>query len=302
MIYTVTLNPSVDYIVTLDQFEAGLVNTVDAETKFAGGKGVNVSRVLHRLGYESKVLGFVGGFTGEFIETALENEGLSPNFIKVSGDTRINVKLKTELETEINGLSPEIKENSIEQLCKQLERLEAGDIVVLAGSVPASVSPTIYSKIIQLLPEGVKAIVDTKGQALKEVIESKPFLIKPNHHELGEFFGVTINSVEDATHYGKKLQKMGVKNVIISLAEKGAVFLSADGVFIGNAPKGIVKNSVGAGDSVVAGFLSSYLKSGDLINAFKTGIAAGSASAFSDEFCSHGEIEKLKPQIQVQSI
>lgn len=302
MIYTVTLNPSVDYIVGLEHFEAGQVNIVNHDKKFAGGKGVNVSRVLHKLGYASKALGFIGGFTGEFIETALKEEGLSPQFIKVDGDTRINIKLKAEMETEINGLSPEIDESSISSLYEQLSELESGDIVVLAGSVPSSVPSSIYSSIIDSLPEGVEAIVDTKGTALQEVVDSKPFLVKPNHHELGEFFGVQINSVEEATSYGRKLRDLGAQNVIISLAEKGAVFLSSEGDFIGNAPKGEVKNSVGAGDSVVAGFLSMYLSKKDLIDAFHTGIAAGSASAFSNEFCTKEEIETLKTQIKVRSI
>ncbi|MCA0986403.1 1-phosphofructokinase [Guptibacillus algicola] len=302
MIYTVTLNPSVDYIVGLANFEPGQVNIVDHDKKFAGGKGVNVSRVLHNLGFDSKVLGFVGGFTGEFIETALKEEGLSPHFIKVDGDTRINIKLKAEVETEINGQSPDIDETSLETLYKQLSELYSGDIVVLAGSVPASVPSSIYSRIIESLPEGVEAIVDTKGAALKEVIRSKPFLVKPNHHELGEFFGVKITSIEEATKYGRELRNLGAQNVIISLAEKGAVFLSSQGDFVGNAPKGEVKNSVGAGDSVVAGFLSTYLKTRKLKDGFHTGIAAGSASAFSNDFCTKEDIETLRTRITVRSI
>lgn len=302
MIYTVTLNPSVDYIVGLANFELGKVNIVDHDKKFAGGKGVNVSRVLHNLGVHSKALGFVGGFTGEFIETALTGEGLSPHFIKVEGDTRINIKLKADVETEINGLSPEIDETSLSTLYKQLSELNSDDIVVLAGSVPSSVPSSIYSSIIASLPEGVEAIVDTKGAALKEVVESKPFLVKPNHHELGDFFGVQITSIEEAIPYGRKLRDLGAQNVIISLADKGAVFLSSQGDFVGNAPKGEVKNSVGAGDSVVAGFLSTYVSTNSLKDAFHTGIAAGSASAFSTGFCTKEDIETLKKQITVRSI
>ncbi|WP_377888123.1 1-phosphofructokinase [Alkalihalobacillus sp. R86527] len=302
MIYTVTLNPSVDYIVGLANFEAGQVNIVDQDKKFAGGKGVNVSRVLHKLGYESRALGFVGGFTGEFIETALTEEGLSPRFIKVEGDTRINIKLKADVETEINGLSPNIDESSLATLYGQLSELKSGDIVVLAGSVPSSIPSSIYSRIIESLPQGVETIVDTKGAALKEVVDSKPFLVKPNHHELGEFFGVQITSIEEAISYGRQLREFGAQNVIISLAEKGAVFLSSQGDFVGNAPKGKVRNSVGAGDSVVAGFLSTYLSTRNLKDAFHTGIAAGSASAFSNDFCSKEDIETLKTQIIVSSI
>ncbi|WP_226656210.1 1-phosphofructokinase [Pseudalkalibacillus hwajinpoensis] len=300
MIYTITLNPSVDYIVRLENLKTGLVNTVDEEMKIAGGKGVNVTKVLKRLGHESTALGFVGGFTGQFIEQSLKEEALHSNFIHVNGDTRINIKLKNEEETEINGLSPEITESNIEQLFTQLSQTVAGDIVVMAGSVPSSVDQTIYSRILRSLPDGVQAIVDTKGKALKEVVRAKPFLVKPNHHELGDLFDVDITSVAEAVKYGKKVQEMGAKNVIVSMAGDGAVLLTADDVLFGNVPIGKVQNSVGAGDSVVAGFLSKYIETENLKEAFQSGIAAGSASAFSTGFCTAEEVQELRKQITVQ--
>ncbi|WP_165997222.1 1-phosphofructokinase [Bacillus sp. Cs-700] len=301
MIYTITLNPSVDYIVQLENLKTGLVNTVDEEMKIAGGKGVNVTKVLKRLGHESTALGFVGGFTGQFIEQSLKEEALYPNFIHVNGDTRINIKLKNGEETEINGLSPEITESDIEQLFTQLSQTVAGDIVVMAGSVPSSVDQTIYSRILQALPDGVQAIVDTKGEALKEVVRAKPFLVKPNHHELGDLFDVDITSVAEAVKYGKKVQEMGAKNVIVSLAGDGAVLITAEDVLFGNVPIGKVQNSVGAGDSVVAGFLSKYIETENLKEAFQSGIAAGSASAFSTGFCTAEEVQALRKQITVKT-
>jgi 1-phosphofructokinase len=300
MIYTITLNPSVDYIVRLENLKTGLVNTVDEEMKIAGGKGVNVTKVLKRLGHESTALGFVGGFTGQFIEQSLKEEALHSNFIHVNGDTRINIKLKNGEETEINGLSPVITESDIEQLFTQLSQTVAGDVVVMAGSVPSSVDQAIYSRILQALPDGVQAIVDTKGKALKEVVRAKPFLVKPNHHELGDLFDVDITSVAEAVEYGKKVQEMGAKNVIVSLAGDGAVLITAEDVLFGNVPIGKVQNSVGAGDSVVAGFLSKYIETENLKEAFQSGIAAGSASAFSTGFCTAEEVQELRKQITVK--
>ncbi|QHA92929.1 1-phosphofructokinase [Bacillus sp. N1-1] len=300
MIYTITLNPSVDYIVRLENLKTGLVNTVDEEMKIAGGKGVNVTKVLKRLGHESTALGFVGGFTGQFIEQSLKEEALHSNFIHVNGDTRINIKLKNGEETEINGLSPVITESDIEQLFTQLSQTVAGEVVVMAGSVPSSVDQAIYSRILQALPDGVQAIVDTKGKALKEVVRAKPFLVKPNHHELGDLFDVDITSVAEAVKYGKKVQEMGAKNVIVSLAGDGAVLITAEDVLFGNVPIGKVQNSVGAGDSVVAGFLSKYIETENLKEAFQSGIAAGSASAFSTGFCTAEEVQELRKQITVK--
>ena len=299
MIYTITLNPSVDYIVRLENLKTGLVNTVDEETKIPGGKGVNVTRVLNRLGHHSTALGFVGGFTGQYIEQSLKTEGLSPNFIKVDGDTRINIKLKNGEETEINGLSPMISEENVDELFKQLSETVAGDVVVMAGSVPSSIKQNIYSRMLRSLPDGVHAIVDTKGKALEETVKANPFLVKPNHHELGDLFGVEVSSVDDAVKYGKKVQDMGAENVIVSMAGDGAVLITSEEILFGNVPVGKVQNSVGAGDSVVAGFLSNYLESGSLKEAFQSGIAAGSASAFSDGFCTEEEVQKLREQITV---
>jgi 1-phosphofructokinase len=303
MIYTVTLNPSVDYIVEVEQFELGSLNRTTADTKFPGGKGINVSRVMKRLGVESNALGFIGGFTGTFVENFLLNENINTNFVKASGDTRINIKLKTEVETEINGLGPSISESQLEEFLEVFHTLKKEDIVVLAGSIPGTLPASIYKKIIEVCKEKeIKVVADVSGDALKEVISEKPYLIKPNHHELGELFNTEIQSVEEALKYGKKIVEQGVKHVIVSLAEKGALLITEKNSYVANVPKGKVLNSVGAGDSVVGGFLSAFSKENSMEDAFKIGVAAGSATAFSIELCTVEEIEELIPHIQVKKV
>jgi 1-phosphofructokinase len=303
MIYTVTLNPSVDYIVSVEHFEIGSLNRTAADTKFPGGKGINVSRVMNRLGVESNALGFIGGFTGTFVEDFLKNEHIQTNFIKVSGDTRINVKLKTEEETEINGQGPIITESHQEEFFEAFYKMNKDDIVVLAGSIPGTLPASIYKKIILICNEkGIKVVADVSGEALKQVVSEKPYLIKPNHHELGELFGTEIKTVEEALMYGKKLIEKGVKHVIVSLAEKGALLITEDYSYAANVPKGKVLNSVGAGDSVVGGFLSALSKNYSFEEAFKLGVAAGSATAFSLELCTKEKIEELLPHIQVKKV
>ncbi|MDQ0231355.1 1-phosphofructokinase [Metabacillus malikii] len=303
MIYTVTLNPSVDYIVSVQQFELGALNRTTADTKFPGGKGINVSRVMKRLGVESKALGFIGGFTGSFIEEFLQAEQIKTQFVQVEGDSRINIKLKTEVETEINGMGPVISTENVTQFLKFFEQLESEDIVVLAGSIPGTLPASIYKEIITLCKaKGIKVVADVSGDALREVIAEKPFLIKPNHHELGELFNTEIQSAEQALHYAQQLVNDGVQNVIVSLAEKGALLVTNDESFTANVPKGSVINSVGAGDSVVGGFLSAYMSNKCLEEAFKLGVASGSATAFSMELCTREKIEELLPQIKVTKL
>jgi 1-phosphofructokinase len=300
MIYTVTLNPSVDYIVEVEQFELGSLNRTSADTKFPGGKGINVSRVMKRLGVESNALGFIGGFTGKFVEDFLKNENIHTNFIKASGDSRINIKLKTEVETEINGLGPSISESQLTEFFKIFQNMTKEDIVVLAGSIPGTLPASIYKEIIAVCKgKEIKVVADVSGEALKEVISEKPYLIKPNHHELGELFNTEIHTVEEALTYGQKLVEQGVKYVIVSLAEKGALLLTENNSFVANVPKGKVLNSVGAGDSVVGGFLSASSKNYSIEEAFKIGVAAGSATAFSMELCTKEKIEELLPHIEV---
>lgn len=303
MIYTVTFNPSVDYIVQVENFLPGTINRVKGDYKYPGGKGINVSRVLNNLDVESKALGFIGGFTGDFIKASLEENGVYTDFIKVQEDTRINVKLKSNEETEINGAGSNIDEKALNQLFKKLEKLGSEDYLVLAGNIQRTLPRNIYAQIQErLVKNKVKVIVDTTGEALTATLKHKPFLIKPNNHELSEIFGVEINTREDIVFYAKRLLDMGAENVIISMAGEGALLVCKEGVYHAAAPKGDVKNSVGAGDSLIGGFLASYSQNLDLIEAFKWGIASGSATAFSLDLCTKDEVEKLLSEIKVTKL
>lgn len=303
MIYTLTLNPSIDYIVNVTSFEKGKVNRTDSDFKFVGGKGINVSKVLNNFNIKSIALGFIGGFTGEYIDKTLKTEGIETDFIYVAEDSRINVKLKSSEETEINGLGPKITKENLDSLMSKLELLKEGDILVLAGSIQNTLPRDLYLSIQEkVCSHNVKVVIDTSGKALTESLKNKPFLIKPNNHEIEEVFNVKIEDEQTLIHYGKKLLDMGAENVIISRAENGALLINKDGTFKGNCPKGIVVNSVGAGDSLVGGFLADYSTDGDIIKAFKTGIAAGSASAFSMELCRKCEVENLLKMINIEKL
>ncbi|MFB9758953.1 1-phosphofructokinase [Ectobacillus funiculus] len=303
MIYTCTLNPSIDYIVHVNNFQLGDLNRISFEDKYPGGKGINVSRVLKRAGVESEALGFVGGFTGTYVEDFLKTEGIATNFIRVNNDSRINIKLKTESETELNGQGPEITEKQLNELVSQVEGLQDGDVLVLAGSIPSSLPSDLYATFLKLVKEkGVKVVVDMSGKALLDVVKQEPFFIKPNHHELGEMFDVTIETPEEAIPYGQKLLDLGAEYVAISMAGKGALLITKDGVYQASVPKGTVKNSVGAGDSLVAGFLSAYVQGRDVVEAFRVGVASGSATAFSLELCTQEEVERLIPEVEIKKV
>lgn len=303
MIYTLTLNPSIDYVVSLNSLELGSVNRCNKTFKFAGGKGINVSRVLQSAGTKSVALGFVGGFTGEFIISTLNDLGIDTDFIKIKEDSRINVKVKAIEETDINADGPHIDTKSLDLLLDKLKELGAKDILVLAGKIQSSLPDNLYSTIQDILNKNrVKVIVDTSGKALLESVKKNPFLIKPNNFEIEEAFNVKIKNRNELIDYGKKLNEMGAENVIISLAGDGALLIRNDGVFFGNAPKGEVKNSVGAGDSLVGGFLHEYSKSQNILEAFKRGIATGSASAFSIDLCENDFVLELLPQIQIKKL
>lgn len=296
MIYTVTFNPSLDYIVKLDTFKTGEVNRTKTELLYCGGKGINVSIVLKNLGFTSKALGFIAGFTGKEIEKRLNDLGCESDFIElVNGLSRINVKVKAEEESEINGQGPLIDKAALDALFTQLNTLTAGDTLVLAGSIPNTLPSDIYERIMaHLMDKDIHIIVDATCSLLLNVLKYKPFLIKPNNHELGEMFGVTLKSDDEIITYAKKLQDLGAQNVLISMAGAGAILLTSNkDVYKSQAPKGTVINSVGAGDSMVAGFLAGYLESGNLQKAFKMGVATGSASAFSEELATKAEVEKL---------
>ncbi|MCI7098391.1 MAG: 1-phosphofructokinase [Lachnospiraceae bacterium] len=296
MIYTVTFNPSLDYIVTVRDFKPGIVNRTCEEIMFPGGKGINVSIVLKNLGMDSTVLGFTAGFTGKEIQRRVTEMGCKEELIPITkGLSRINVKLRSNEESEINGMGPVIDEEAIRALYEKLDTLKEGDVLVLAGSIPSSMPETMYMDIMKYLEgRGVMVAVDATKDLLVNVLPYHPFLIKPNNHELGEIFQVTLKEKDDVITYAKKLQEKGARNVLVSMAGDGAVLVSEDGsVYRSEAPKGKVVNSVGAGDSMVAGFLYGYLTSGDYKTAFKTGISCGSASAFSENLATKPEVEAI---------
>ena len=296
VIYTVTFNPSLDYIVSVKDFRPGMTNRTSSELMLAGGKGINVSIVLGNLGIKSTALGFIAGFTGDEIVRRLHNSGINSEFIKINDRiSRINIKLKSIDGTEINGQGPHIDSSHIEQLMNRLRRLESGDVLVLAGSIPAGISDNIYKDIMDMLKDkGVQIVVDATSRLLTNVLEYKPFFIKPNQHELGDIFNVTLNTQEEVIPYALKLKKMGAVNVCVSMGGKGAILVADDGnVYKAKAPDGILKNSVGAGDSLVAGFLSGWIEKKDYEYAFRKGVATGSASAFSERLATVGEVNML---------
>lgn len=300
MIYTVAFNPSLDYIVSVNDFQLGLTNRTDSELILPGGKGINVSTILMNLGIDSTAFGFAAGFTGEEIIREVEAMGIRSDFIKIdSGISRINLKLKNIDGTEINGSGPEISEEKIEELLRKLDILGEGDILVLAGSIPASMPADMYSTIMERLQhKNVTFIVDATKDLLINVLKYKPFLIKPNNHELGELFDVKLTTREEVIPYGKKLQKQGARNVLISMAGEGAVLVAEDGsVYEAPAPKGTLVNAVGAGDSMVAGFTAGWIEKKDYRHAFYMGVSAGSASAFSEYLATKEEIMDLYEKV-----
>lgn len=301
MIYTITFNPALDYIVKMDKFDLGHVNRTTREDVYAGGKGINVSIVLNNLSVQNKALGFIAGFTGDEIERRVREFGCNTDFVKLqNGMSRINVKMKADVESEINGGGPDISNEELDELYSKLDSLKEGDILVLAGSIPKTLPVDIYERImIKFGERGVKFIVDTTGESLLKVLKYKPFLIKPNHHELGELFNVKINSQEEIVEYGKKLQEMGAENVLISMAGDGAILIKSTGESIfSEVPKGVLKNSVGAGDSMVAGFIAGYIKEQKLEDGFIMGVATGSASAFSEGLATEDKVKELLNQLK----
>ena len=300
MIYTVTLNPSIDYVVETDKLKIGEVNRSNKEELYPGGKGINVSIVLKNLGVKNRALGFTAGFTGEEIEKLVANHGVDNEFIRLEkGMSRINVKLKSKEESEINGMGPDISKNDIEKLYEKLEALKAGDFVVLAGSIPNTLPDDIYETIMKdFKDKEINFVVDATKDLLLNVLKYKPFLIKPNHHELGEMFNVKLNSKDEIITYAKKLQEIGARNVIISMAGDGAILIEENGeITISDTPKGTLVNSVGAGDSMVGGFLAGIAENKNIKEAFKIGVATGSASAFSEGLATRDKVEELLKQL-----
>lgn len=300
MIYTVTFNPSLDYIVSVENFQLGITNRTSSELMLPGGKGINVSTVLMNLGIENKALGFVAGFVGDEIIRRLEEMGVQNGFIRIEeGVSRINLKLKSIDGTEINGQGPVISPEHVEELMKQLDRLGEGDVLFLSGSIPSSMPDDAYQKIMERVDgRGVQIVVDATKDLLLNVLEYHPFLIKPNNHELGELFGVELKTREEVIPYAKKLQEKGAVNVLVSMAGEGAVLIDAnEDVYMAPAPKGTLVNGVGAGDSMVAGFMAGWLEKQDYEHAFCMGVSAGSASAFSEHLATKAEIEAVYQQV-----
>ena len=299
MVYTVTFNPAIDYVVHTDMMNVGCVNRSKAEQIYFGGKGINVSMVLSELGIKSKALGFIAGFTGKAIEDGIAQMGVETDFVQLeNGFSRINVKIKSDDETELNGQGPSIDDTDIAKLYEKLDKLKDGDTLVLAGSIPNSLPDDIYEKILDYLSDRkIKTVVDATKDLLLKVLKYKPFLVKPNNHELGEMFGVTLNGVDEIITYAKKLKEMGARNVLVSMAGDGAVLCDEnDRVYTCGVCKGEVKNSVGAGDSMVAGFIAGS-QDGDYEYALKLGTATGGATAFSDGLAKKDDIFELLKQL-----
>ena len=305
MIYTVTLNPAVDYYMDMNKLEEGELNKVNNSYTLAGGKGINVSKVLKNFGIESMALGFCGGFTGEYIRADLNKYGIKDNFILLEEDTRINVKIKTEKkETEIMGKSPKILKQNIDALLSIIDSIEDNDILVLSGSVPSSVKEDIYKDIIDKTKSknNVRVIVDSRDNAFKIAVKEKVFLTKPNKKELSEYFGKDIRSVYDIIVYAQQLVKDGSENVIVSLGKEGSVIVNKDEAYIGNAPDGELVSSVGAGDAMVAGIVYGISQNLSIIDAYKYAIASGTATAFSEGLTTFENMNNLLDKVEVKKI
>ena len=296
MIYTVTFNPSLDYVVKVPDLNVGKVNRSTEEVIIPGGKGINVSMVLTNLGIDTRAVAFTAGFTGETFKKLVKEKNLNADFIDIDeGTTRINVKIRSGEVTEVNGQGPMVSAEHIGRLYEKLDYLDSDDYLVLAGSIPDSMPRSVYMDIMQRLQfNDIKIVVDATGELLINVLPYKPFLVKPNKDELAAIFGVEINSATDVIKYGKILQEKGAKNVLVSMSGDGAILIAEDGnIYQSKAPKGEVKNEVGAGDSMVAGFLAGYIETGDFEKSLRIGICAGSASAFSEELAKKEELVEL---------
>lgn len=300
MIYTCTITPSIDYTVYLPEFHPGKLNRSEEVYYFPGGKGINVSRVLNRLNTKSIALGFAGGFTGDYIQNFLQTEGVQTDFIDTKEPTRINVKIKADDESELNGPGPITTRVQRKELLAKVEKLKSNDWFVLAGSLPDTIPDAFYQAIARLCHnKGIHFVLDTSGSALKQLIDTKPFLIKPNQEELGDLFDTRIGTKKEAVHYAKKLVEQGINYVIVSMGGNGAILVTKDLVLLAEAPKGQVVNTVGAGDSLVSGFIAAYVQDNDVSKAFRYGIASGSATAFRTDLCEQADVEALVTKVKL---
>ncbi|HJF30473.1 MAG TPA: 1-phosphofructokinase [Sporosarcina psychrophila] len=303
MIYTCTITPSLDYTTYLPEFRSGKLNRSEEVHYYPGGKGINVSRVLRRLEVDNIALGFAGGFTGDYIQHYLHQEGIYTDFIQTEEITRINVKIKAGEETELNGPGPDISLEQQQQLVSKVRGMKRDDWFVLAGRFPESIPPSFFRQLAMICNDnGIRFVLDTSGPALKELIDMKPFLIKPNEQELGELFNTKITDKQQALHFARKLVATGVEHVIVSMGGEGALLVTKDMAISAEAPKGQVVNTVGAGDSLVSGFLASFTKDGDTVKAFRTGIASGSATAFQSDLCEKKDVQALMDKVLISSL
>lgn len=298
MIYTCTITPSIDYTVYLPEFHPGKLNRTEEVYYFPGGKGINVSRVLNRLNTKSIAFGFAGGFTGDYIREFLQFEGVQTKFIETKEPTRINVKIKAANESELNGPGPNTTHEQRRELLAKIEELQPRDWFVLAGSLPDTIPDAFYQAIARVCHnKDIRFVLDTSGSALKKLIDTKPFLIKPNQHELGDLFDTTINTKKEAVYYAKKLVGHGINYVIVSMGGNGAILVTEDQAILAEAPKGQVVNTVGAGDSLVSGFIAAYVQDTDVSKAFRYGIASGSATAFRTDLCELKDVAALVSKV-----
>lgn len=306
MIYTITANPSIDYVLQLDAMTVGEVNRTTSDVKLPGGKGVNVSRILNELALDSTALGFVGGATGEMFENLLQQHQLNTNFTKVSDDTRINVKInavKQNEETEINGTGPKITADEKAEFIELLKKVGNGDVVIMSGSLPKNIETTFYLDIAKMIQaQGADFVIDTTGQALLDTLPLHPLVVKPNNHELAELFDTTFKNEQDIVDNARKLLDQGAKHVLVSMAGDGALLVTKDKVFKANAAKGTVINSVGAGDSMIAGFVGTFMKTNDPIESFHIGAACGSATAFSQDIAVKSKIDEVYQAINISQV
>ena len=303
MIYTCTITPSLDFTTYLPEFQTGKLNRTDEVYYYPGGKGINVSRVLRRLGIDNIAISFAGGFTGDYIEQFLRSEGIETDFIPTDEITRINVKIKSAKETELNGPGPDITLTAQHQLLEKARKMKKEDWFVLAGNVPESIPSSFLKELVEICNAiGAHFVLDTSGPALKELVQMKPFLIKPNEQELGELFGTEIKTKQEAYRYAKKLVDLGVKHVIVSMGGEGALLVTKELALSAEAPKGVVVNTVGAGDSLVSGFTASFYKDEDAEKAFRYGVASGSATAFQSDLCQKSDVEALLDQVKITSL
>lgn len=304
MIYTITANPSIDYILKLKQLNVGLVNRTQADFKLPGGKGINVSRILQELSIDSTAWGFVGGATGKLFVQMLSQHHLITDFVPVTGDTRINVKVKTgNEETEINGQGPEISEAEKIALFDKVGQINAQDVVIMSGSLPLKLNNQFYLEIAKLVKQlGAQFVIDTTGKSLLDTLSLHPLVIKPNHHELADLFQTTFTDIKQIIAAAQKLLNQGAQNVLVSMAGAGALLITPEHAYQCSAPKGNVKNSVGAGDSMIAGFVGTWMQTQDPIESLRQGAACGSATAFSEDLAQNSKIQKIYKKIKITQI